>query len=89
MFSNLFFIILFSRYISRENVGKKTITKIIIKRSNGKTIKLTFEGFKELTNSKLIEIEIIRTKEFAKLSIKADLSLFFLAKKEIYSIIAP
>ena len=57
-----------------------------IKISNGKTIKLKP---KLLIINKLIDIDVIKTKELAKLSMNASFSPFFLAKKVRYSIIDP
>ncbi|MBA7693971.1 hypothetical protein ES703_102571 [subsurface metagenome] len=63
--------------------------KIIIKISNGKTIKSIFEMCKKLIVIKLIVILIISIREFTKLLIKAPLSPLFFAKKAIYNEITP
>jgi hypothetical protein len=63
--------------------------KLNIKISNGKTIKLIVCGVKKLTIRKLIESEIIKTKDIVILLINAFFSPFFLAKNEILNIINP
>lgn len=63
--------------------------KIIIKISNGKTIKSIFEMCKKLIVIKLIVILIINIREFTKLLIKAPFSFFFFANNAIKSEISP
>jgi hypothetical protein len=63
--------------------------KIIIKISNGKTIKSIFEMCKKLIVIKLIVILIISIREFIKLLIKAPFSPLFFAKRAVYNEINP
>lgn len=63
--------------------------KIIIKISNGKTIKSIFETCKKLLVIKLIVILIISIREFTKLFIKAPFSPLFFAKRAVYNEINP
>jgi replication initiation and membrane attachment protein DnaB len=63
--------------------------KIIIKKSNGKTIKSIFEMYKKLIVIELIVILVTSIREFTKLLIKAPLSPLFFAKRAIYNEINP